>query len=100
MGQRAYAEVREHGIFCGRKCVARLMRQAKLGARRRCMQTTNRCHSGSVAPNRLSRIFATEASNGVWVADSTYLPTREGLLYVSVVLDLFARRVGQVDAST
>jgi transposase InsO family protein len=41
----------------------------------------------------LQRVFHADAPNRVWVADITYLPTKEGWLYLAVVLDLFARRV-------
>jgi transposase InsO family protein len=51
------------------------------------------CHKEPIAPNLLSRRFEAEAPNQVWIADITYLPTREGWLYLAVVLDLFARRV-------
>lgn len=92
---RVHAELRDEGIRCGRKRVARLMRGAELVARtrRRCIRTTDSCHCEPVAHNRLSRVFTTASPNRVWVADITYLPTREGWLYLAVVLDLFARRV-------
>jgi putative transposase len=46
-----------------------------------------------ITPRHLARTFEAEAPNRAWVADITYLPTREGWLYLAVVLDLFARRV-------
>ena len=47
----------------------------------------------TIAPNLVERRFEAKAPNQVWVADITDLPTREGWLYLAVVLDLFARRV-------
>jgi putative transposase len=92
---RVHAELKAQGLHCARKRVARLMRQAQLHARprRRSVRTTDSRHAEPIAPNLLSRTFEAEAPNRVWVADITYLPTREGWLYLAVVLDLFARRV-------
>jgi transposase InsO family protein len=92
---RVHAELREQGIRCGRKRVARLMRQAELMARRRrrTPRTTDSHHKQPLAANLLERRFLAPAPNEVWVADITYLATEEGFLYLAVVLDLFARRV-------
>jgi hypothetical protein len=91
---RVHAELQAQGVRCARKRVARLMRRAQLCARARCrnVRTTDSRHAEPVAPNLLSRSFQADAPNRVWVADITYLPTREGWLYLAVVLDLFARR--------
>jgi putative transposase len=92
---RVHAQLQAQGIRCARKRVARLMRHAQLCARkrRRSVRTTDSRHAEPIAPNLLARTFEAEAPNRVWVADITYLPTREGWLYLAVVLDLFARRV-------
>jgi putative transposase len=92
---RVHAELQVQGVHTARKRVARLMRQAQLYARprRRSVRTTDSRHSQPIAPNLLARTFVAEAPNRVWVCDITYLPTREGWLYLAVVLDLFARRV-------
>jgi putative transposase len=92
---RVHAELQALGVRCARKRVARLMRHAQLQARpcRRSVRTTDSRHTDPIAPNLLARTFETEAPNRVWVCDITYLPTREGWLYLAVVLDLFARRV-------
>ena len=46
-----------------------------------------------LAGNLLDRQFQAESPNQKWVADFTYIWTAEGWLYVSVVLDLYSRRV-------
>ena len=46
-----------------------------------------------VAKNLLDRDFTAAAPNRKWVADITYIPTRQGWLYLAVVLDLFSRRI-------
>jgi putative transposase len=89
------AELRDAGFLVARKRVARLMRIEQIqGKKRRAFRvTTKSAHSYPVAPNRLDRQFTAAAPNRAWVADVTYLLTREGWLYLAVVLDLFSRRV-------
>jgi transposase InsO family protein len=55
--------------------------------------TTDSRHDYPVAPNLLDRQFTVEAPNTVWLADLSYIWTREGWLYLAVVLDLFSRQV-------
>lgn len=95
---RVHQELRAHGTRVARKRVARLMREAGLAARqrRRSVRTTDSRHGEPVAPNTLARRFAVADVGGldrVWVSDITYVPTREGWLYLAVVLDLGSRRV-------
>ncbi len=95
---RVHEELKAQGIRCGRKRVARLMREEGLQAKRRkrFRATTNSAHAYPVADNLLARRFAVEkieATDRVWIGDITYVPTREGWLYLAVVLDLASRRV-------
>ncbi len=46
-----------------------------------------------VQENHLDRSFGAESVNRSWAADITYIWTREGWLYLAVILDLFSRRV-------
>lgn len=55
--------------------------------------TTDSNHTLPVAPNVLNRNFRTTAPNKVWVTDITYIPCREGRLYLASVLDLFTRKI-------
>src|SRR5262249_22239800 len=50
-------------------------------------------HAMPVAQNVLDRQFDPEEPNASWVCDITYVPTREGWLYLAVVEDLFSRMV-------
>ena len=79
----------------GRHRVARLMQQQGLHARkkRRFQTTTDSRHGLPVAANVLDRQFTVTAPDTAWVTDITYLWTREGWLYLAVILDLFSRRV-------
>lgn len=95
---RVQAELHAEGKRHGAKRIARLMRADGLRAKspRRYRATTESQHPHPVALNTLDRQFAVEpggAPNRVWVGDITYLPTREGWLYLAVILDLASRRV-------
>ena len=85
----------DYGIRCGRKRVARLMRQAGLVGchRRRRTWTTKRNSSAAPAPDRVQRHFTATTPNQLWVADITYVPTWAGFGYLATVLDVFSRRV-------
>ena len=94
---RVLHDLREAGLPTSKKRVARLMRQEGLAARPKRparVVTTDSNHADPIAPNRLSRQFDVNgaAINRVWVGDITYIPTREGFLYLATVLDLGSRR--------
>ena len=88
-------ELRDQGLTAGRRRVARLMRENGLRARqpRRFQRTTDSLHALTVAPNLLDQDFAAAGPDEKWAADLSYIWTREGWLYLAVVLDLYARRV-------
>jgi putative transposase len=93
---RVWAELRAGGVRCSRKRVARLMREAGLVgayARRRRRKTTVQNPRAAAAPDLVERQFRAEGPNRLWVADLVYVPTQEGVLYLSVVLDVWSRRV-------
>ena len=71
------------------------MRQHGLKSKRmqRFKVTTHSRHSLPVAPNVMNREFTAMLPNTKWVSDITYVLTKEGWLYLAVVLDLFSRRV-------
>ena len=96
---RVHAELRATGERCGRRRVARLMRQAGLRGchgRRRHLRTTVPDRQATPAPDRVERTFAPTAVGApdrLWVADISYVATEEGWLYLAIVLDAFSRRV-------
>jgi len=101
---RVHRELRGLGIRCGKHRVERLMRADGLRAKStpQFRVTTQSDHAAPVAPNVLDRQFAVASAdapdrvnrvNRVWAADITYIPTREGWLYLAVILDLASRRV-------
>ena len=92
---RIYRDVHDEGMSCSRKRVARLMRAEELSARskRRRVITTKRDEAHPVALNLLNRDFHAEEPNRKWVTDITYIPTKQGWLYLAVILDLYSRMV-------
>jgi len=91
---RITRDLRESGERCGKKRVARLMRQQGLRAKVRYKRPRYRSGKPAlVAINRLEQNFDVKRPNKVWVTDITYIRTWEGWLYLAVVLDLYARMV-------
>ena len=88
-------ELRDRGRRVSKNRVARRMRKAGLRSkiRRKFRVTTNSKHHFAVSPNLLERNFTQQAPDKVWVSDITYLATRTGWLYLTVIIDLFSRMV-------
>src|SRR5262249_22177112 len=93
---RVHAELVARGHPCCVNTVAQAMREAGIAAKTarkfRCT-TTDSNHDLPVAENLLDRQFDPGSPNEAWVADITYIPTREGWLYLAAVEDLYSRRV-------
>lgn len=91
---RIHAALRQQGLCCSRKRVARLMRQHGLRSRRRPkrrVSTTDSRHHRPVASNLLKRDFSADAPNQKWVGDILGIWTEEGWLYLAALLDTYAR---------
>ena len=92
---RIYRELKEQGVACSENRIARLMRLRSLRAKqsRRFKSTTKRNKAHQAAPNLLKRDFDTKQPDQKWLADITYIATREGWLYLAAILDLYTRRI-------
>jgi putative transposase len=92
---RIHAELRSLGIRCGRKRVARLMRHAGLrgSLRGRRMRTTHRKALQQAAPDLVNRDFGAQEPDRLWVADITYVRSREGFLYLAFILDACSKKI-------
>ncbi len=92
---RIKVELLKHGYHVSRPRVARLMRANNLFARKRrkFIFTTDSNHNCPVAPNILNQDFTVDRENQVWVSDMTYIRTKQGWLYLTVIIDLFNRKV-------
>ena len=92
---RIHQDLRDDGENIGVKRVARLMKQAGVQSKmsKRFVITTNSKNTRKPAPDRLQRRFKTRQQNQAWVSDTTFIPTRQGWLYLAVIIDLFSRQV-------
>lgn len=92
---RMTRELQDDGLAIGRRRTARLMRENGLRARqkRRFKRTTDSEHGWPIAPNIIDQDFTATAPDQKWGVDISYVWTREGWLYLAVVIDLFSRRV-------
>ncbi len=93
---RVAVELKEAGVKVSENTVAKYMRDEGLFVRPRrrfVPRTTDSDHDHPIAPNRLDRQFQATVPNRKWACDITYIWTDEGWLYLSVVIDLFSRRV-------
>jgi transposase InsO family protein len=92
---RVHDQLARQDVNVSRKRVARLMREAGLKAkgRRKYKATTDSNHGAPVAPNVLERDFHVECPDAAWVSDITYIWTRQGWMYLAVILDLYSRKV-------
>lgn len=92
---RIKAELLKKGYRVSRPRVARIMRANSLFARRkrRFKITTDSKHNYPIAPNILGQDFTVSRKNQVWVSDITYIKTKQGWMYLTVIIDLFHRKV-------
>ena len=92
---RIHEELREQGIRVAKKRIARVMQEARIYGQkpRKFVPTTDSNHDDPIAENLLDRNFNPSAPNTVWVGDITYLRTGTKWSYLSVLIDLYSRRV-------
>jgi putative transposase len=89
---RITAELNEQGIVCGKNRVARVMRDNRIRAevKRSFRRTTDSKHNYSLAANLLIQQSQTER---LWASDITFVPTREGWLYVAAIMNVRSRKI-------
>jgi len=92
---RIAEDLKDKGVRCGKFRTNRLMKELGLTpkAKKKYKATTDSNHGKVIAPNLLKQNFSVATPDRVWVGDITYVPTREGWLYLAVVIDLFSRKV-------
>lgn len=92
---RICSELRANGETCSRKRIARIMKKYDMAAKmKKRFKVTTKANPNEIpAPNLLNQDFVAKEPNQRWVADFTYVDTKEGWLYVAAVMDLFSRRV-------
>ena len=92
---RIWMQLHAEGRSCSENRVARLMRQAGLrgiAPSRKKPRTTDSSHNGPIAPNLLKNMEITHA-NQAWAMDITYIPCRQGWVYLAAVLDLYLHKI-------
>ena len=93
---RIVAALRKKGRKHGRNRITRLMQEKGLCGRQKRryrVRTTDSNHDHPIAPNRLAEAPKATAPNQIWVADITYIETKEGWLYLAAILDLYSRKI-------
>lgn len=92
---RIKVELKAFGYYVSRRKINKLMRAMYLYVKRtrKFKITTDSKHTYPVAPNLLNQDFKVHKKNQVWVSDMTYIHTEQGWLYLTVIIDLFARKV-------
>jgi len=100
--RRIAEELRAEGIIVGKNKVAKIMSEKGIKAKtkRRYKVTTNSKHKLPIARNLLKECPKADEPNKVWVADITYIWTREGWLYLSSILDTYSRMIVAWELST
>lgn len=90
---RITKELRQQGLKCGEKRIARLMQENELAARSKKAFRPRTTVAGNGAVPNLIKGLEPSGVNEIWVSDITYIATLEGWLYLAIILDLFSRKV-------
>ena len=92
---RITSELRKNNIKASQPFVAKLMRKEKIRSiiKKKFKVTTDSSHNYPIVENILMQDFTVKEHNKVWVSDLTYIPTAEGWLYLTTIIDLFDRKV-------
>ena len=92
---RIYQQLKGMGVAASRSTVERTMKEHGIQAKtkKKFRVTTDSKHNLPVSPNFLERNFSPEKPNQTWASDITYVWTREGWLFLAVIVDLFSRQV-------
>ena len=89
-------ELRDRGFKVSRQRVARLMRAEGIRSvitGKFKVQTTDSDHGLRISPNILDRNFNPAKPSESWVSDITYIRTFQGWLYLTVIMDLYDRKI-------
>jgi transposase InsO family protein len=92
---RIHRDLLDMGEQIGVNRVARLMNQHGIQSKmaKKFVITTDSKNTMQPAPDRLERDFDVEMPNKAWVSDTTFIPTRQGWLYLAVIIELYSRQV-------
>jgi len=88
-------QLKNEGVLVSERTVQRIMKDECIRSKtvKKYKATTNSDHDHPIYPNILNQDFTTTAPGEVWVADITYIWTKEGWLYLATVMDLYSRKI-------
>jgi transposase InsO family protein len=89
-------ELRDRGLLVSRPRVARLMNQIGIRSiisKKFKVVTTDSNHDHQPSENLLDRDFTASRPAEKWVSDITYVRTKQGWLYLTIIMDLFDRKI-------
>ena len=89
-------ELRIKGFKVSRPRVARIMRSEGLKSiikKKYKICTTDSKHHYPISKNHLNRNFKPKYSGQAWVSDITYIHTKQGWLYLTIIMDLYDRKI-------
>lgn len=92
---RIHQQLLRQGEQLSRQRVARLMKKEGIQSqiRPKWVVTTDSKHQLPVAPNLLDQEFTAGRLSQVWVSDITYIPSNQGWLYLTTIMDLADRQI-------
>ncbi len=92
---KTWKALHTQGIQCGKHRVVRLRRQHQIETKRskHFNITTRSKHRHWIAPDHVKRMFTAAQLNQVWAGDVTCVPTRQGWLYLAILLDMYSRKI-------
>ena len=91
--QKMWHALRRDGIDIGREQTARLMRLAGVSGKGGSLITTLKPNVPDLCPDLVEREFKAPGPNKLWVADITYVRTKNGFVYAAFVTDVYSRRI-------
>jgi len=89
-------ELNAQGLKISRQRVARMMRSDGIRSiikKKYKVSTTDSNHNLPVAKNHLNRKFKVNRPGKVWVSDITYIRTNQGWVYLTIIMDLYDRKI-------
>lgn len=92
---RIHAAIRKEGIKVNKKRIARLMKlnNIKAKTKRRFKVTTKQNAKNTASENLLKQNFNTDRANKIWTSDITYIWTKEGWLFLAIIMDIYSRKI-------
>jgi transposase InsO family protein len=92
---RIQSELNDNGKNYGKNRIARLMRENGIYSKikKKYRYKSKQSNEINACDNIVNRSFNIKKPNKVWVSDITYIPTKEGWLYLCIILDLYSRKI-------